>query len=409
MSRNEDMRVIAVGDDDQNIYEFRGSDSKYMRSLITQHNAALYEMTENYRSKANIVAFSNAFVETIQNRMKTSPNVAVQDDNGIVELIRYTGTNLEVPLVNQIIKNGVNGETCVLTTTNEEALKIVGLLYKNGIRATLIQSNDGFYLYNLVEIRMFLKFINKDEKSPVISEAIWNEAKNKLTATYADSSCLSLSMRLINDFEVTNSIKYKTDFIEYVRESKIEDFYGNDNNSIIVSTIHKAKGREFDTVYMLLDNSFNNTDENKRKIYVGMTRAKNNLYIHYNSTYFDKFKVDNTTRKTDNNQYDEPSEITLQLTHKDVVLNYFKDKKELIFNLHSGIKLSVNGSFLIAEINNRDVNVVKFSKAFEERIYELQRKGYNPTASIIRFIVAWKSEEDEKEYAVILPDITFIK
>ena len=30
MTRNEEMRVIAVGDDDQNIYEFRGSDSDYM-------------------------------------------------------------------------------------------------------------------------------------------------------------------------------------------------------------------------------------------------------------------------------------------------------------------------------------------------------------------------------------------
>lgn len=140
-----------------------------------------------------------------------------------------------------------------------------------------------------------------------------------------------------------------------------------------------------------------------------MTRAKNNLYIHYNASYFDKFNVENVIRKTDSNQYDEPSEITLQLTHKDVVLNFFKDKKELILKLHSGVKLSVNGSFLSAEINTRDINVVKFSKAFEERIDELQRKGYKPTASVIRFVVAWKSEEDEKEYAVILPDISFVK
>ena len=38
MSRNEDMRVIAVGDDDQNIYQFRGSDSKYLRSFITEQS-----------------------------------------------------------------------------------------------------------------------------------------------------------------------------------------------------------------------------------------------------------------------------------------------------------------------------------------------------------------------------------
>lgn len=33
MQRNETMRVIAVGDDDQNIYAFRGSDSKFMRNF----------------------------------------------------------------------------------------------------------------------------------------------------------------------------------------------------------------------------------------------------------------------------------------------------------------------------------------------------------------------------------------
>lgn len=36
MEYNEDMRVIAVGDDDQNIYEFRGSSSEYMKRLIKE-------------------------------------------------------------------------------------------------------------------------------------------------------------------------------------------------------------------------------------------------------------------------------------------------------------------------------------------------------------------------------------
>ena len=33
IANNEEMRVIAVGDDDQNIYEFRGSNSRYMYQL----------------------------------------------------------------------------------------------------------------------------------------------------------------------------------------------------------------------------------------------------------------------------------------------------------------------------------------------------------------------------------------
>lgn len=36
MEQNEEMRVIAVGDDDQNIYAFRGADSKYLERFITE-------------------------------------------------------------------------------------------------------------------------------------------------------------------------------------------------------------------------------------------------------------------------------------------------------------------------------------------------------------------------------------
>lgn len=42
MKANEGMRVIAVGDDDQNIYEFRGSDSRFMRQLLVLPRAPLW-------------------------------------------------------------------------------------------------------------------------------------------------------------------------------------------------------------------------------------------------------------------------------------------------------------------------------------------------------------------------------
>ncbi len=53
----------------------------------------------------------------------------------------------------------LTGTTCVLTKTNEEALQITGLLLKNGMQAKLIQSNDGFSLYNLLEVRFLLNQI----------------------------------------------------------------------------------------------------------------------------------------------------------------------------------------------------------------------------------------------------------
>ena len=73
---------------------------------------------------------------------------------------------------------------------------------------------------------------------------------------------------------------------EFLFESKLEDFCGEGDATIFVSTIHKAKGREFDTVYMLLDNQEANKEEDVRKLYVGLTRAKQDLYIHCNTPLF---------------------------------------------------------------------------------------------------------------------------
>ncbi len=47
MEQNEEMRVIAVGDDDQNIYEFRGANSKYLQQFIQVYKATKYELVEN--------------------------------------------------------------------------------------------------------------------------------------------------------------------------------------------------------------------------------------------------------------------------------------------------------------------------------------------------------------------------
>ena len=103
MERNEDMRVIAVGDDDQNIYQFRGSDSKYLRSFITEHDAKQYSLIDNYRSCQSIVSFANQFVKTISERMKTEDIAAVSNDTGEVKLIKHSGVYMETALVEDFV------------------------------------------------------------------------------------------------------------------------------------------------------------------------------------------------------------------------------------------------------------------------------------------------------------------
>ena len=140
-----------------------------------------------------------------------------------------------------------------------------------------------------------------------------------------------------------------------------------------------------------------------------MTRAKNNLYIHTNTTLFDEYRIDGVKHMQDNTEYDEPVEIMLQTTHKHMVLDYFKNKKEIIFNLRSGTKLKIDDVYFSAEQNGLDVRVAKFSKAFVEILKKLKEKGYTPLSAKVRFIVAWKGEDDDEETPIILTDIKFKK
>jgi ATP-dependent DNA helicase RecQ len=124
MEANDEMRIIAVGDDDQNIYEFRKSDSKYLKSLITDHNATKYELLDNYRSRRNIVALANTFVQKLTSRLKDAAIKAMQDIDGTVSITEYESANLSVPVVKDLLSKPLSGSVCVLTETNDDAATI---------------------------------------------------------------------------------------------------------------------------------------------------------------------------------------------------------------------------------------------------------------------------------------------
>ena len=407
MERNEDMRIIAVGDDDQNIYQFRGSDSKYLRSFITDHDAKQYSLIDNYRSCKSIVSFANQFVKSISDRMKTEDIIAVSENTGEVKLIKHSGANMETALVDDMLSVRANGSTCILTNTNQEALLVLGILKQRNIPAKLIQSIDGFDMYDIAEIRYFLKNSDIDNTSPVISSGQWERASEALQKKYNGSACLPLIMDILNTFAETNEKKYRTDLEMFLHESKIEDFYKNENGIITISTIHKSKGREFDNVYMLLDKVNMRTDEEKRKLYVGMTRARNLLHIHYFGDAFDRYTEYAATDEIDLHIYPKPSELILQLSHRDVYLDFFKDKKPLILRLKSGMHLTVRGNRLYVKWNGRLTPVLQFSSKCNENVKHLIASGYAPYDAVIRFICAWRGKEDLTESAVILADIYF--
>ena len=408
MNANEEMRVIAVGDDDQNIYEFRGSDSQYMAQLQRESGGRFVEMTENYRSAKHIVCFANAFVKAMRSRMKSTPIVSMSDKEGVVSVVHHTSACMYEPLARNLLLHRGQGTMCVLTQTNEEAVILMALLRKHGIQSKLIQSMDGFRFWNMAEVRLFLKYIDDKTPTPLIADNVWEEAKRKTYDAYCTSESLHYLKRCIELFEETNKKKYLTDFKEFVFESSVEDFCNLSGADVVVSTIHKAKGREFDDVYMLLSEPLHLTDEVLRRYYVGMTRARRRLFIHTCSALFDRLPADH--RMVDQHHYEMPEEIVLQLSHKDVNLGFFKMRKKEILALRAGEQLRFDSNYLYSL--RTGVPVAQLSKKMQADLGVWAEKEYEVSSSTIRFIVAWRPKDvpkREEEHAVLLVDLRLSK
>lgn len=398
VSKNEDMRVIAVGDDDQNIYEFRGSNSKFM--IMIGHDMRRYELIENYRSDRNIVEYTNQFVAVIKERMKTKPIISMKDDDGKVEIVKYQPNSLGYALNNhclessvcgQLFKNYHGGSCAVLTQTNEQALYVLGILTQHGYKARFIQSNDEFQLRHLYELHEFEQLLGNGDKSYITLEE-WNEAVVELTSRCSESERLSDVLNILNAFSRTTKDIYYSDFEQFLNESRYEDFVDGGNATICVSTIHKAKGREFDSVYMLVSNTEKLQDKDCRPLYVGMTRAKHYLFIGCYGALFDDVGKDYCTYMSTDSCGDSVNEIIVQVGFKGVHLDWYIGKDS-----HSATLLS--GSIVKPDVD------IRLSKREKVLVEQYLRQGYKIEHYKVRFQVVWHKQSTETTALVLLPDI----
>ena len=236
---------------------------------------------------------------------------------------------------------------------------------------------------------------------------IWTNAKRELINKFSNSSKLELCKNIIKDFEATNpKKKYKSDLEVFIRESKLEDFFNENGETIFVSTIHKAKGKEFDNVFLMLDNFNASSDSAKRQLYVAMTRAKQNLTVHLNSNFLDHLSAENLEQIEDSEIYLPPKELAMHLTYKDVWLDYFVNRQYLISQLTSGDSLTFRGDKCL---NSSGQSVLKFSKHFLGQIENIKEKDYKLKSVKVNFILYWIKEGAEHEVKIILPELLFEK
>ena len=413
--QNEDLRLILVGDDDQNIYAFRGSSSKYMAEALTwDKQVQFYELNTNYRSLPEILSLSEIILKQLSNRLKKNPIQAFnQNEQANIKIQSHNSSHF-MPALLQDLEQSLNTSSsiAILTRYNEEALLFQHILLKKKYKVNLIQNLNDVKLINICELNYFIRYLQqalteRRLSGTYIDPNLWEQAKNILAERFNRPNNLAyvLINSMLTKFELqSGKHKYLTDFEQFCAESAPEDFIQGQTDELWLGTMHKAKGKEFDQVFLYLS-CFDFKPESLRLLYVAFTRARKKLFV-----YTKQGLLDNLFQSIVLNEenYSEEKEIILQLKLKDVFLDDCFYNQNNIRQLYSGDVLFANEQACYFVQENYQLPLFKFSSKFKVKLQEFKAKNYQITTAKIRFMIFWQHEK-QGELIVPLIDLMLMK
>lgn len=250
---------IAVGDRFQSIYNFAGSLSNSFDMFLEKDNVKEMPLDVCYRCSSSIIKYANNVYDIME---------GFKEDEGSVGIIEDTVDSIK--------------DNSLVICRNSAPL--FNLYFR------LIKRNRRCYINGKDIMGNLIKFLRKYEGHTVRSVAIeMGYDKQKLDQDNSDEG--KLKQFIFNEnFNAFNTLKTQfstpTDSIETLF-TKLKLLFNSRDNAIVLCTIHKAKGLEADTVYILNENlipsSFANSSDQKKQEknlkYVARTRAKNEMYF----------------------------------------------------------------------------------------------------------------------------------
>jgi len=375
--------ITAVGDASQSIYSWRGADFRNINYLIRDFpDIKIVNLEQNYRSTQNILAAANSVIS----KNTTHPILKLWTQKGAGEKIRLysarNGLDEASFVVGEIIELTHHDsdflDIAVLYRTNAQSRVLEEALLHSAIPYVLV---GGTRFYDRKEIKDVLSFLRllanpKDsvsrrrieklgvrrvEKFKILKEEIKDTqgatTLDLLDAVLEKTGYLDLYQketdenlaRLENIKElrsVATEFPNLNEFLENVALVEAEESFTKTKvdkdakkDAVTLMTLHSAKGLEFPVVFIvgmeegLFPHSRSLWDageleEERRLAYVGITRAKNLLYLSYATRrlYFGE-KISNPPSRF---IIDIPEEL-LQGTGTDRLLKDFSELDEINF------------------------------------------------------------------------------
>ena len=306
--------MLAVGDDDQNIYGFRGADTKFIKAFAEEFEATTVSLLDNFRSTQAIVDAANHVIERAPARLKSDTPIRVaghrrgepyggpweamdpvsqgrvrivhcKDDLGVgefvaVECLRMAGLDAALDAALDASPIAVLGRTRAALYPVREALR----MRRKPSRWSL-PHGQGVPVTSVREVASVMEWLHAQGNRLVRIEDV-----RQSQATWASARAGDPWVRLMNDELIAWQAAYGDEpVLAPTLAAAIRDSVADHRRSHAIgigptlNTFHASKGLEFDHVFVLPGTtqwaSENDADSERRAFYVAMTRARKSLTV----------------------------------------------------------------------------------------------------------------------------------
>lgn len=337
LASNTKSNICVIGDPDQAIYGFRGADVKFIKQFKLDYpEAKIFELEKSYRCSDNILSASRQILSEENKKIfylkgiEEGVKISIEECNSekseaefiarkIEELIGGIGFfSMDSGLSdgNKLDETGGLSDTAILCRTSRQFGIIENSLKEHSIPYQII-GEDVFYnekpFSSIIDIlKLTIQPDNNFLKLSVSQKIIKNIELVKYSE-FLEKNKLVNFIKFVSEKNFNDEIDNQKDnfvrllslakefdeqpieFLKFIDTSQSVDTYKKNIDSVVIMTMHSAKGLEFNSVFItgcsnkiipfsLYKNYEVDIDEEKRLLYVAMTRAKKYLFLSYSKT-----------------------------------------------------------------------------------------------------------------------------